>query len=128
MPDQTSAPTGAIDLMAALRASLEPARAAREARRLMADQTPAPVEWRQITCAERDELYQAGVDGWRVLGSLTDLSGTHGDPTIFTEWRAEDGTPILRDRRWPQFSGERPDARPCEHYVPAEEMTTDGEH
>lgn len=73
--------------------------------------------WRKITCVERDVLLcRAGVDGWRVSASLTDLDGRFGVPEIFTEWsdRAT-GVPTLRDYRYPQRNGERPDVRPCEH-------------
>jgi hypothetical protein len=78
-----------------------------------------PVEWRQITCAERDALYQVGNASWRVLARRTDLGGIFGRPTIYTEWGTREEGPRLRDWRWPSSDG-GPDAEPCKHYVPVE--------
>lgn len=72
------------------------------------------MSWEQISCAEREALYAGSV--LSVGASLTDLDGQYGDPRVLTEWhdRATD-VPVLRDQRWPQLSGEKPDARPCRH-------------
>lgn len=74
------------------------------------------MSWSVITCAERETLYGAG--DLTVASSLTDLFGEFGDPMVFTEWAGPLGRPVLRDYRWPGPNGGRPDARPCEHYVP----------
>lgn len=80
-------------------------------------------EWRQITCDERDDLYGRENGAWSVGSGLTDLDGEFGDPHMFTEWWDGD-QPVLRDYRWPQPSGEKPDTRPCEHYVPSHPHAT----
>lgn len=70
--------------------------------------------WEQISCAERDALYARSV--LSVGASLTDLDGQYGEPHILTEWHDRaTGVLILKDQRWPQLSGEKPDAKVCRH-------------
>ena len=63
-----------IDLMAALRASLDQARRARETRRLMTDQTPTPVlpdsMVERVTAAIRERLDDLGDEGRDQEGTL----------------------------------------------------------
>ena len=66
--------------------------------------------WRQITCAESEEVKS---EAHRVLSSLTDPEGHYGVGVIFTEWGDDDEQPMLRDYLWSD------DERGCEHYVPA---------
>lgn len=77
--------------------------------------------WRQVTCAEREELVNrpgGRYDGLAPFSSLTDPDGQYGEPCIFTEW-GEAGTdiPVLRDYRWPRREMETPDATTCEHFA-----------
>jgi hypothetical protein len=76
------------------------------------------MEWRRITCDERESLWRERGDRLRISATLTDIDGRYGDPQIFTQWEGADDVQVLQDRRFPQPSGERPDLRPCEHYVP----------
>ena len=78
----------------------------------------AVITWRRVTCEERDDVYNAGIDGWGVGSSLTDLDGLYGEPQMFTEWwdKATE-RPVLRDRRYPSREFGRADLRPCEHFV-----------
>lgn len=67
--------------------------------------------WRKVDCETSEAVLIAHPD--RSVGSsLTDLSGEFGEPIVFTEWDS-DGSPILRNYRWPQTAG-----RVCEHWVP----------
>ena len=78
----------------------------------------AEMTWRRVTCAERDEVYAAGIARWSVGASLTDLDGEYGDPEMFTEWwDRQTEKPVLRDRRYPSREAGQRDLRPCEHYV-----------
>jgi len=74
--------------------------------------------WRRVSCEERDDVYNAGIDGWGVGSSLTDLDGLYGEPQMFTEWwdKATE-RPVLRDRRYPSRDLGRRDLRPCEHHL-----------
>lgn len=64
--------------------------------------------WAPISCASSEELRADKTP----VSSLTDPDGTHGTPIVYTEWATDDGTPVLRDYRWPNSS------RECEHYTP----------
>jgi hypothetical protein len=77
------------------------------------------VSWQQITCEERDALvdelgrsyngFSKG-SGVGVLSSLTDVSGTYGEPYVLTEWGYTDtDVLVLKDERWPESD------RPCVH-------------
>lgn len=70
--------------------------------------------WEQISCTDRETLYARS--DLSVGASLTDLEGMHGEPQILTEWcdRATE-VPVLKDQRWPQRSGVKPDVKPCRH-------------
>ena len=73
----------------------------------------------RITCEEREALvdqygrsYNGFADwtGISVLSGCTDMSGEiTGRPYVMTEWGYDDGTPVLRDERWPDSD------RTCEH-------------
>ena len=75
---------------------------------------------RMLSCAERDAILHAGgrYEGWSVHSSLTDISGTYGDPRIETTW--ERNGRLIRDVRHPDPHG-GPDVEPCEHYEIEEE-------
>ncbi|MBC9927264.1 hypothetical protein [Leucobacter sp. cx-169] len=71
----------------------------------------------RITCEEREELIDSvgrdrngPADQYGVGASLTDVSGTYGDPKIYTRWenRVTD-VPLFDDTLWPNSD------RPCEH-------------
>lgn len=72
--------------------------------------------WTQVSCEERERIYKAARP--RPSASLTDLSGRYGDPQIFTEWADANEAPVLRDYRWPNAEDGKPDARPCQHWIP----------
>jgi hypothetical protein len=87
--------------------------------------------WRKATCEERDRFYAEHDDALVPGAARTDLGGEFGEPEIYTEWwdRATE-VPMLRDWRFPQISGDKPDRRPCEHYLwqlASAENTTDAE-
>ena len=65
-----------------------------------------------IECVERDRHFDSG-SGWTVESSLTDISGTFGEPRIETTWSR--GTERLRDIRYLSPDGGE-DVANCEHY------------
>lgn len=67
--------------------------------------------WTPIACHASDKFRV----GARPCSSLTDLSGTYGEPIVYTEWADDNEMPVLRDYRWPDSE------RICEHYVPQED-------
>ena len=78
------------------------------------------VSWLKIDCKEYELLLTPEL---RVISSLTDISGLYGTPKIDTTWgiwgvRGVYDIPVIRGIRYPNEdgSGERPDAKPCEHY------------
>lgn len=72
------------------------------------------VTWLRIDCNEYESLLTPEL---KVISSLTDISGFYGTPKIDTTWGIGE-TPVIRGIRYPNEdgSGERPDAKPCEHY------------
>lgn len=81
--------------------------------------------WRPITCAQADHIRTSR--DLHPSGGYTDLTGFMcGQPEIGTEWAPPDNDtePVLRNIRYPQPGGGRPDRRPCEHYttLPSEDI------
>lgn len=88
-----------------------------------------PVEWRKITCAERETIVRERgyyypdehIGGLTVHSSLTDHYGQYGMPKVSTEWGTYEGDPVLRDVRHPaedlEHNPRAKDRLPCEHYV-----------
>jgi hypothetical protein len=81
--------------------------------------------WVAVDCAVADVIRLC--EHVKPVSSKTDLGGTYGEPEVFTEWAviypSSREVPILREHRWPGPEGE-PDAKPCEHYVPADTRVT----
>lgn len=73
--------------------------------------------WRAITCAQADYIRTSR--DLHPSGGYTDLTGfLCGEPEIGTEWAPLGSEiPVLRNIRYPQHGGGRPDRRPCEHYT-----------
>jgi hypothetical protein len=70
--------------------------------------------WQRVPCTVADLMRQSNL--MTPLSSLTDPDGIYGHPVIFTEWGLLNGSPLLREYRWPSD-----DDRDCEHYVPVDE-------
>lgn len=82
------------------------------------DGLPDGPAWRPITCAEADHIRISR--GLAPSGGYTDLNGSLcGEPAILTEWAPSDNDtePVLRNYRYPQPGGGRPDRRPCTHFT-----------
>jgi hypothetical protein len=74
------------------------------------------VTWEKIGCQVADAIRCE--PGTTVGAARTDLDGLYGDPEVYTEWVDKYERPVLREHRYPNRDGSRPDDKPCEHYRP----------
>lgn len=79
----------------------------------------------KISCVERDRLYKLYESEWKVYSSLTDMSGTFGEPMIQTTWGV--GNIRLEDTRYLEtfYVDGEPYNKACEHY---QWIVEDGEY
>lgn len=76
--------------------------------------------WVKVTCEESDRLLETNLNKC-VLSGLTDIDGEYGEPFVYREWGDGEGSPMVRDYRWPASD------RECEHYAHVDRVHENGE-